>query len=176
VKPVFLTALIPVLIGLFAPIGLGQVGGYREVAVTDKDAIAAASFAIETQGKKEKVALVKIVKAEVQVVAGRNYRINMDVRVDGGVRSAQAIVWAKLDRTNQLTKWEWKGEVRPEDKKDAKPSPGKITEWRAFDRHDFQVDTPVAFFAFREGPAFLDAIYFFPESYEIFVELAGMIC
>jgi hypothetical protein len=38
---------------------------------------------------------------ESQVVAGKNLRINMCVRVDA-VRKAQATVWAKLDRTYQL--------------------------------------------------------------------------
>jgi len=140
VKPTFLIALTSFLIGPFVAMCQGQVGGFREIAVTDKDVIAATNFVVEAQAKKEKVALAKIVKAEVQVVAGRNFRINMDVRVDGGIRTAQATVWAKLDRTYQLTKWEWKGDVRPEEKSQPKPFPGKISKWNDFARHDFQVD------------------------------------
>jgi hypothetical protein len=64
------------------------------------------------------------VKAEVQVVAGRNFRLTMDVRVEGGIRKAQAIVWAKLDRTYALTKWEWKGDAQPEEKREPKALPG----------------------------------------------------
>ena len=56
---------------------------------------------------------------------GRNFRLNMDVRVEGGIRTAQATVWAKLDKTHQLSKWEWKGDVREEKKDEPKPAPEK---------------------------------------------------
>lgn len=87
------------------------VGGYRAIAVTDKDAIAAAEFAVQAQSKNEKdrpkLELSKLTKAEIQVVAGSNYRLQMDVKIGEKVRRAQAVVWAKLDRTRELTKWEW---------------------------------------------------------------------
>ena len=104
---------------LFAAGAFGQLpGGFRLVPNDDKDALAAAKFAAETYSKKEeKVILAKLEKAEVQVVAGRNYRLTMDVQVEGGLRSAQAIVWAKLDRSYELTEWKWKGDVRKDDKK-----------------------------------------------------------
>ena len=35
----------------------GQVGGFREIAITDKEVIAVADFAVEVRNKKEKVAL-----------------------------------------------------------------------------------------------------------------------
>jgi hypothetical protein len=93
------------------------VGGYRDLPATDKEALAAAKFAVETHSKKEKVTLVKLEKAEVQVVAGRNFRLTMDVAVDGGQRTAQAVVWAKLDRSYELTDWKWKSDVRKDEKK-----------------------------------------------------------
>ncbi|MFM8252350.1 MAG: cystatin domain-containing protein [Planctomycetota bacterium] len=87
------------------------VGGYRPIAVTDKDAIAAAEFAVQAQAKNDpdrpKLELGKVTKAEVQIVAGRNFRLQMDVKTGGQVRRAQAVVWAKLDRTYELSKWEW---------------------------------------------------------------------
>ena len=76
----FVIALTALSIGPFAVSCFGQIGGYREIAVTDKDAVAATNYAIEAQRKNEKVALAKILKVEVQVVAGRNFRINLDVR------------------------------------------------------------------------------------------------
>lgn len=106
------------IVAISATITFAQPGGYREIAVTDKAAVAAAEFAIEAQAKKEKVTLGKIVKAEVQVVAGANYRLTMDVKVEGGIRPAMAVVWSKLDKSYQLSKWEWKGDVRPEKKED----------------------------------------------------------
>ena len=87
------------------------VGGYRAIAVTDKDAQVAAELAVESQSKTEKatpkLTLGKITKAEVQVVAGRNFRLQMDVKSGDKVRRAKAVVWAKLDRTHELTSWEW---------------------------------------------------------------------
>ena len=96
-----------ILAGMF----LAQVGGYREVPVDDKAVIAAADFAVETKSKKDKVALDKIVKAESQVVAGTNYRLLLSVRTGGGIRQAEVVVWQKLDRTLELTRWKWMGEV-----------------------------------------------------------------
>lgn len=140
-KTVLAMTLLLALIASLAATGGGQVvGGYREVPATDKDVRTAADFAIRTQGKKEKAALVKILKAEVQVVAGRNFRLALEVRVDGGVRQAEAVVWGKLDRTHELTRWEWKGPVRPENQGEPRPFPGKVSQWNGFARHDFQVD------------------------------------
>ncbi|MFO0865627.1 MAG: cystatin domain-containing protein [Gemmataceae bacterium] len=100
-----------VIAALFASATFAQlVGGYREMPANDKETLAAAKFAVETHSKKEKVSLTKLEKAEVQVVAGRNYRLTMDVAVEGGQRKAQAVVWAKLDRSYELTDWKWKSE------------------------------------------------------------------
>jgi hypothetical protein len=93
--------------------GVPAAGGFRKVAVTDERVVAAAKFAVEDRGRKEKVTLVKVLEAEAQVVAGMNYRLLLEVRVDGGTRQAEAVVWAKLDGTHRLTQWDWKGEVRP---------------------------------------------------------------
>lgn len=84
-------------------------GGYRDVLVNDKDVIKTAAFAIETKNKagKEKLTLEKIVKAEMQVVAGRNFRLTLDVSDAGKTRRAVAVVWAKLDGTFELTSWTW---------------------------------------------------------------------
>jgi Aspartic acid proteinase inhibitor len=95
------------VVGMF----VAQPGAFRDMPVTDKAAIAAADFAIETRSKKEKVALDKIVRAESQVVAGTNYRLLLSVRVDGGVRQAEVVVWQKLDQSRELTRWKWMGEV-----------------------------------------------------------------
>lgn len=131
------------LFGTLASVSLGQVpGGFSEQNKADLETTAVAKFAIEVHAKKEKATLTldKILKVETQVVAGRNYRILMDVNVEGGVRTANVTVWAKLDRTYELTKWEWKGDVRKVEGREAKPFPGKVSMWNGFNRHDFQVD------------------------------------
>lgn len=96
-----------------------NVGGFSSASVDDKGVIAAANFAVTAKAakEKEKLALVKILKAESQIVAGRNYELTLDIRVKGGVRTAQARVYSKLDGTNELSKWDWVGEARPEKKK-----------------------------------------------------------
>jgi cystatin-C len=91
---------------------VAQVGGFLEIAVTDKGAVAAADFAIEAKKKTDKIALDKIVKAESQVVAGINYRLLLAVKTDDGVRQAEVVVWHKLDRSNELTRWDWKGDAK----------------------------------------------------------------
>lgn len=113
-QPLWLSLFLALAIGWLSPAGPLQaqvVGGYRAVAVTDKEAIAAAEFAVQAQSKVAKenppLQLGKLTKAEMQVVAGSNYRLQMDVKTGGKVRRAQAVVWAKLDRTRELTKWEW---------------------------------------------------------------------
>lgn len=91
-----------------------NVGGKSAISTDDKDVVAVAKFAVEASPPKAKPTLVKILKAESQVVAGRNYYLTLDVRVKGGIRTAQARVWVKLDGTRELTKWDWSGEVRAE--------------------------------------------------------------
>jgi hypothetical protein len=90
-------------------------GGYAPASVADKEVVAAAAFAIQAQqkapGKHAKLELVKIRKAESQVVAGMNYRLELDVKQDGKVRAAEAIVWWQAWRKSEpygLTSWKWK--------------------------------------------------------------------
>ena len=53
-KPAFLIALTALLIGPFVAMCRGQVGGFREIAVTDKDLIAAADSPKPFPGKVSK--------------------------------------------------------------------------------------------------------------------------
>lgn len=92
-------------------------GGYSSVSSTNESVIAAAEFAVTTQAavlQKEtpsiKLQLIKIKKAEEQVVAGTNYQLILDVTENGKKRTAKAIVWHQSWRTPdpyQLTSWEW---------------------------------------------------------------------
>ena len=108
----FAVAVAGLVLAADAPVA----GGYKAVDVADKNVVAAAEIAIAAHSKKEKVALVKIVKAESQVVAGTNYKLTLDVKVEGGTRQAEAVVWRKLDKTDELTQWKWTSEVRKADK------------------------------------------------------------
>jgi hypothetical protein len=88
------------------------VGGYGDISATSKDAKSAAAFAITKQAAKsgKKLTLVKITKAEQQVVAGINYRVCMMVR-EGRRKaySVTAVVYQNLKNRRSLSNWK-KGE------------------------------------------------------------------
>ncbi len=101
-----------------SPTEAQKPGGYRDADVKNKDVIAAAEFAVKEQAGKDKgkLELVEITKAGTQVVAGTNYKLTLKVGVEGGTREALAVVWRKLDKTQQLTSWAWQGDVVPKGK------------------------------------------------------------
>lgn len=82
-------------------------GGFGGVSVKDPDALAAAKFAVTAHDPK--LTFEAIEKVQRQVVAGLNYRLTVKVTENGKARSADAVVWKKLDGTHQLTSWKWLG-------------------------------------------------------------------
>jgi len=103
-----------VFIGAFAIYAAAQdtqmVGGYAPAKLSSKDVKSAASFAVRTHGKKEghAVTLVKINKAEQQVVSGMNYRLCMTVRhgKHGTPHTVTAVVYQPISKPMQLTSFE----------------------------------------------------------------------
>ena len=92
-----------------------MAGGYTTAPVTDDDVIKAAEFAISAQSETiqqpGKLQMLKILRAEQQVVAGVNYRLTLSVVDDGNhQRIAEVIVWWQAWRSNpyELTSWTWK--------------------------------------------------------------------
>jgi hypothetical protein len=106
-----------------------KVGGFAVVSTTEREVKSAAAFAVKAQQtalRKEAVglddpkakpqpiprlALVRIVAAEHQVVAGMNYRLQLRVTLDGEEKTAEALVWWQSWRKPepyQLTTWTWK--------------------------------------------------------------------
>ncbi|MBV9217706.1 MAG: hypothetical protein JO053_16180 [Acidobacteria bacterium] len=84
------------------------VGGYGSVDVHDKNVRKAANVAIKQRSARtgRKLTLVKINKAEGQVVAGENYRMCMDVRDGRGrIRTVTAVVWERIRKPMLLTNW-----------------------------------------------------------------------
>lgn len=90
------------------------VGSYN-AAPTDDDVRAAADAAVRAAFPDGKAQLVRIDKAERQVVAGLNYRMTMVVRHNGEERTYATVVWRKLDGTHDVALW---SEVRPLKKSD----------------------------------------------------------
>jgi hypothetical protein len=81
-------------------------GGFSEVK-PDEETKVAASFAVGEISKKlnEPLALKDIVSAERQVVAGWNYRLELDLTKTNQPYRVRAIVWCRLDGTMELTSW-----------------------------------------------------------------------
>lgn len=83
------------------------VGRYAETSNTDPEAVAAARFAIKTQGRKKhiRISLVAIKRAEAQVVAGFNYRLCMRVKIKGKTRDVTVVVYKTLKQKYSLISW-----------------------------------------------------------------------
>ncbi len=85
------------------------VGGYRAVANDDKGVVAASQFANDAQSKisKTEIAILAIVKAERQIVAGSNYRLCVRFNESGeNTRYAQTVVYVDLQNKYKLTSWD----------------------------------------------------------------------
>lgn len=88
-----------------------RVGGFKNVSVEDKGVIAATNFAVAKIGETEQMdlSLDTILKAEQQVVAGKNYRILFQVwYADGGENYPMCItaeVFWGLDKSYKLNNW-----------------------------------------------------------------------
>jgi hypothetical protein len=100
-----------VALAALAPQGAAQItGGFEPASVTAKPVVAAAKFAIEERSKTEAVTLVKVLKAESQVVAGTNYRLRLSVKEGEKTREAVAVVYVDLKGKRMLSSWDWADE------------------------------------------------------------------
>ena len=81
-------------------------GGFSEVK-PDEETKVAANFAVGEISKKlnEPLELKDIVSAERQVVAGLNFRLELDITKSIQPFRVRAIVWRKLDGSMELTSW-----------------------------------------------------------------------
>jgi aspartic proteinase inhibitor len=111
-KLVLLSVLLPVLawIGFTAEDTPAQniPGGYSAAALTE-DVKTAAEFAVQEQSKRqpETLKLSNIFKAEKQIVAGVNYRLDIMVKQGRSVRGAKVVVFRDLKSHYKLTSWKW---------------------------------------------------------------------
>ncbi len=82
-------------------------GGFSSAEI-DPEARTVAEFAVKTQSKStgRPLRLVKILKAERQVVAGLNFRLEIEVADGSKPLKARAVVWKKLNGSLALTSWE----------------------------------------------------------------------
>lgn len=87
-----------------------MTGGWSEIRPDAQKIQEAAASAIAQQSAigATSLRLLAVESAEQQVVAGINYRLHLRVSEKGKERSARAIVWSRLDGSQQLTAWSWK--------------------------------------------------------------------
>ena len=115
----FTLLFVPGLIFFVAFTTMANPGSYSDVPVTDETVIAAAKFAVEAKAEDmldEKkpnpvqLKLLNLLSAQQQVVSGINYRLKIEVSVDGEEKEAEAVVWWQAWRQPdpyQLTSWTW---------------------------------------------------------------------
>ena len=85
------------------------VGGYATAEVNESTVIGAAEFAVAEHSKTgPMLKLLKITKAQTQVVAGINYKLELTVEEAGESKLAEVIVYQDLTQTQALSAWVWK--------------------------------------------------------------------
>lgn len=116
-KPLISLAALLLFTGLFIacneetpPTEPPLAGGFSEASVSDQEVKAAADFAVAAQAavEKKKIELVSITAAQTQVVAGMNYKLTLEVLVDGKKQTVEALVWWQSWRQPdpyQLSSW-----------------------------------------------------------------------
>lgn len=85
-----------------------MTGAYSDALIKDKDVRKAANFAVKQRAvnTKKKLTLLSIRKAEIQVVAGLNYRVCMRVRDNRGrVSTVTTVVYKDLKNRLSLSRW-----------------------------------------------------------------------
>ena len=82
-------------------------GGYSSMEISS-EVRKVADFSVKTQAEAtgRPLRLVKILKGERQVVAGLNFRLELEVADGSKHLKARAVVWQKLDGSLALTSWE----------------------------------------------------------------------
>ena len=81
----------------------------------------------EKGGQPARLELIKILRAEEQVVAGMNYRLTLKVKVNGKEKQADAVVWWQNWRKPnpyELTSWRWSDPETSEMRAPARKNPG----------------------------------------------------
>jgi Aspartic acid proteinase inhibitor len=94
--------------GLFTLSAQQIVGNYRKISKSDTEVVAAAKFAVKQEKRKKGnsgLALISVERAASQVVAGRNYKICMKVKMNGKTENATAVVFLNLKDKFSLTSW-----------------------------------------------------------------------
>lgn len=84
-------------------------GGWSALDPLAEDAQEAARFAVQTYAvaQRSRVLYKDVIEAQVQVVAGMNFKLTLQVMHDARKRTSRVTVWRQLNGTYQLTEWVW---------------------------------------------------------------------
>jgi hypothetical protein len=110
-KTVFLSLGIALLTTL--AIAQQMTGGFSNADLKNPEVITAAKFALETKNSSmnrtgaRAYTLLEIEKAQVQVVAGLNYRVCIKIKLGSILRTADALVYKNLQNQQSLSSWTW---------------------------------------------------------------------
>lgn len=104
---------VAILFAASIAVSAQRVGGYSTTDTENAAVQEAATFAVEAQAERsnKEMSLDEVLKAEVQVVAGRNYKICMRINSQGGEGQddvsiiVQAVVYVDLKGNKKLSSW-----------------------------------------------------------------------
>ena len=86
-----------------------MTGGFAHADPFAVDVQEAARFAVQSQAVNTHTRLIykDVLTAQIQVVAGQNYLLNLALTEDGKPRQAHVKVWRQLNNSYVLTQWVW---------------------------------------------------------------------
>jgi hypothetical protein len=84
-------------------------GAWGTIDAFSPDVQEAARFAVQTFAvqNKQRVLYKDVTQARLQVVAGLQFELQLQVTWDGTPRTAQARVWRQLNGVYRLQSWDW---------------------------------------------------------------------
>ena len=88
-----------------------RAGGYGAADTSDEGVTKAVAFALGEINKQDEfktATLAGIQKADVQIVAGRNYRLTLLIKNNGTDKKASVVVYVNLDDDYQISSLEIK--------------------------------------------------------------------
>jgi len=107
------TALIIGMMVFMTALGVtaasAQPGSYKRISARDKQVVKAAKFAVRAGQEKTGGIFtgLKVIKAQMQVVRGFNYKMCVRVRENGTTKTAETVVNQFMGKL-ELLEWNWK--------------------------------------------------------------------
>jgi hypothetical protein len=86
-----------------------MAGSWTPTDPFSPDVQEAARFAVQTFAvqNKARVLFKEVTQARLQVVAGLNFQLQLQVTLDGAPRNVSVTVWRQLDGDYFLQSWDW---------------------------------------------------------------------